>query len=108
MNTNEQTAATQPTWNYAELLAEYRLCSGGDPWGECMSAWFGAVGEMHWRGLDIPCEWRYFPGAGGDGRAEEEDYFREVFAGADDDSLERFAHVMSRYSDKLRTAGHSY
>jgi hypothetical protein len=100
--------------DFADLKADYRLQSdGGDPWGSAMSAFFQVANEMHRRGMDHPQEWKYHPGAG---RMEgPEDWTDENTPGfawecvhATDDALEALGALLSRYIDKLRTAGHSY
>jgi len=92
------------------LKAEYRLTADScDRWGDCWGVWFAVAGELDWRGSDVPAvEWQFRPGAGGDGRCDPDDMWREVLAGVDTDTLTDFGRLLSRYADKLRVAGASY
>lgn len=66
-----------------------------------MNTWFECAGWMHWRGLDIPKEWEYRPGLGGDGR-EEDNYFYELFEICSDQELLQIGNLLFRYCQYLK------
>ena len=93
---------------YEDIKAEFNLCSSGDSWGECMSAWFDVAAEIYFnRDFEVPADWRYGPGAASG--IDEDSYFaNEVLAHASDDALQRFGAVINRYAGMLKAAGKDY
>lgn len=81
---------------------EFRLRST-DLWEDVKEAWFEAVGQMNKRGLPIPPEWQYEPapcrpdGSAHDG-TEPDSPWHEMFAGFDDATIEKLAHILTRYA----------
>lgn len=90
-----------------ELYPEARMEDWYDAWGVVMGLLFDVLGEMHHRGLDIPEEWRYSPGAGGDGR-DPDSYHEEAIGELSDVILRNLAMVLHDYSDALEEADLDY
>ena len=85
---------------------EWRLkCT--DSWGDAMEVWFECAGWLHWNGENIPIEWEYSPGAGGDGR-DKESYWYELFAETPVSLLHEIGRLMTRYCQYLRFKGLDY
>lgn len=90
-----------------DLKAEYRLSGdAGDPWGTCMAWWFAVAGEMFERGLNVPDDWHYRPGAGG-GR-DPDSSEGEICLEASDEALEAFGGVLCRLYGILKAKGLDY
>lgn len=96
-----------PTEGYKQLIADFRSYVTGDPWAECMEAFFAVAGEMRMRDLEIPEVWHYGPGAMSDPRDPDGIWF-EMLTAVDDETLTQFGAVLSRYSDLLRSAEMNY
>jgi hypothetical protein len=78
-----------------------------DPWGTAMGAFFECAGRMHKRGLNIPHEWGYSPGIGGDG-TDKDDYWHSLFARSGNKQLLEIGNYLHRLTNALRKAGKSY
>lgn len=86
--------------NLKEFKNEYRLVCG-DTWGDAMEAWFESTGQMNKRGLNIPFEWNYSPGLGGDG-TDSESYWFDLMEECTNEEIETIAYFMARYCEYLR------
>jgi hypothetical protein len=78
-----------------------------DPWGCTMEAWFECAGRMNRRGLDIPAEWNYRPGAGTDG-TDKDNYWYSLFARCGNKQLAAIGAYLYRLSNILERCGKSY
>lgn len=85
-------------WN--ELDTYYR-------YGWCMSAWFAVAAEMYWRGMDIPSDWNYSPGAARDPREPDAPEYLYCLE-ASNDELRAAGNVLARYARMLKHAGKDY
>jgi hypothetical protein len=91
-----------------QFKAEMRLDDiKHDPWGTCMQAWFECAGRMNKRGLDIPYEWQYRPGLGGDG-TDPDSYWYSLFARCGNKQLATIGAFLYRYDRYLRFKGKNY
>lgn len=78
-----------------------------DPWGCSMEAFFECAGRMNKRGLDIPAEWNYRPGAGTDG-TDKNSYWHSLFARCGNKQLTAIGAYLYRLTNILDRAGKSY
>lgn len=107
MTTTDTGATAQLT--FSDLAREFRLTyDRGDPWGSTMLWWFAAAEEMFRRGLDIPDEWRFRPGAAAHREPDPDDYHAMVVADAEDAALARFGAALHILAGRLDRAGFSY
>lgn len=92
-----------------ELVAEYRLCSDGDAWGETMHWWFVIADEIHFNrdDLSVPSEWQFRPSPMGPSN-EEDDYAVNVVRDASDEDLVTFGGMMNRLASILKASGRDY
>jgi len=88
-----------------DLKSEFRL-TFSEHWGSTLGWWFAVAGEMHKRGLSIPAEWQYRPGAG-DG-IDPDAYETEPCSLAPDEALAIFGNILFRYARRLEKNGMSY
>lgn len=93
-----------PELTVKELMSEFRLMCD-DSWGTTMSFWFAVCHEMNHRGLDIPAEWKFRPGAA---KRDLDTMEGVAVSRAYDEDLERFGAIMARYADLLKRHGKSY
>ncbi len=92
--------------NAHDLMAELRLTSDGDDWGNMMGWWFAVAAEMYERGIGPPDEWRYRPSPLG---AKDPDAYETEFCEqADDNALHLFGRALHRYAGMLKKAGKDY
>lgn len=92
--------------NFKEFKNEYRLICC-DTWGNAMEAWFECAGHLHKRGLSIPSEWEYRPGAGGDG-TEKDSYWYDIFKHTNAKMLRTIGNFLFRYCQLLKHFGKDY
>lgn len=94
--------------NLTQFKNELRLTDVKyDPWGVVMGAWFECAGRMNRRGINIPPEWNYRPGAGGDG-TDKDSYWYSLFARCGNKQLLAIGTYLHRLSNILEKAGKSY
>jgi hypothetical protein len=94
--------------NLQQFKSELRLAGiKFDPWGEAMGAFFECAGRMNRRGLDIPGEWNYRPGAGSDG-TDKDSYWYSLFARCGNKQLAEIGAYLFRLTNALERAGKSY
>ena len=91
----------------ADLKSELRVDLPIDPWGHAMGAWFDTASELHNRNASIPEHWHFSPAATTDDQ-EVTDFWSEVFATTDNDTLRQFGNLLERYTNHLRRAGMDY
>lgn len=94
---------------YKDLVGEFKLVSDkGDMWGEAMGTFFTVAAELYHRGdFYVPPKWDYSPGMAEDPR-EPEDYFYDMCIECSTADLQKFGHLLNRYTGFLKRAGHSY
>jgi hypothetical protein len=93
----------------ADLKSEYRLVSSGDPWGDCMSAWFDCAEFLHATGADIPAHWEFRPSPVLRTVDDLEDgYWRGVFEQTDEPIIVEFGNLLCRLAGILRACGKDY
>lgn len=94
--------------NLQQFKIEFRFTDyKHDPWGCAMEAWFECAGRMNKRGLDIPSEWNYRPGAGSDG-TDKSSHFYTLFGKCGNKQLLTIGNYLYRLTSILDKAGKSY
>jgi hypothetical protein len=93
--------------NLKQFKQEYKLIFSGDHWGTALDAWFECAGRMNRRGMNIPDEWQYSPGAAGDG-TDKESYWYALFARCGNKQLTEIGNFLTRYCQYLKYKGKDY
>ena len=93
--------------NLKDFKNELRMLLPCDEWGVSMEAWFECAGYLWNRGLSIPYEWYYSPGAASD-PTEEDSYFHELFDECTDKELYDIGNFLFRYCEYLKYKGLDY
>ncbi len=89
--------------NAADVVREFaRFADQYDIESELLSIMFDTCAEMTYRGLEVPAELQYSPGALADDPREPESYWFELLAGLEDDELKPLVMHYNRKLDRLR------
>lgn len=92
--------------NLKKFKEEFRqMCN--DTWGDAVDAWFECAGHMYNRGIDIPYEWEYSPGTGGNG-TDEDSYWYDLFKKITNEELIKIGNFLFRYCQYLKFKGKDY
>jgi hypothetical protein len=83
---------------------EFRMDANSDIYGHTMGLWFAVAGEMFYRGMDIPEDWKFSPGAASNGRNPDDEHWGLADLPNDDleilgDSLHELYHEAKENGD---------
>ena len=95
--------------NFNDLKSDFRMTSDGDNWGNCLSWWFTIADEIYFNreNLRVPESWRFKPSMCGPSN-EANRWETIAVLEADDVSLMKFGHLISRYASLLKHLGKDY
>lgn len=100
-------------YTYKDLKSEYKMFEdSGDKWGSALGAHFDLCAELDHRaerdGVEAMRSWQYRAPATLDDHREKDSYYYDLYIGTSSADLVKFGDLLSRYTEKLAAAGHSY
>lgn len=103
----EQSESSFPGLTLSEFKHELRMEDvKGDPWGVSLCAFFDLCAVAYER-MDVPEEWGYSVGWGGN-NLDDESWFQKLFSECTDEQLLTIGNYLFRLTSFLETAGKSY